>query len=102
MRQKLVALEDAAKIVRDGSEIIFHGGMDYTPMAMLRHLLRTGVKNLNTIGVVGAAMNLDLLIGAGVTATAQTCSFGFGSYARVAPNYARYMKAGRVTMKDNT
>jgi glutaconate CoA-transferase subunit A len=102
MREKLVSLEQAAKIVRDGDQIIFNGGMDWTPMALLRELVRKNVKNLHTIAVVGGAINLDLLIGAGATATVETCSLGFGSYARVAPNYERYQKAGRVKMKDNT
>jgi glutaconate CoA-transferase subunit A len=102
MREKLVSLEQAAKIVRDGDQIIFNGGMDWTPMALLRELVRKNVKNLHTIAVVGGAINLDLLIGAGATATVETCSLGFGNYARVAPNYERYQKAGRVKMKDNT
>ena len=102
MREKLVSLEDAAKIVKDGSQVIFHGGMDFTPMAMLRQLVRDGVKDLHTIGVVGGAMNLDFLIGAGANATVETCDLGFGQFARVAPNYLRYQKAGRVKMKDNT
>ena len=102
MRDKLTSLENASKIVQSGSQIVFHGGMDYTPMAMLRQLVRNGVRELNTIGVVGGAMNLDFLVGAGVTATVETCSLGFGQLARVAPNYERYRKAGRVRMKDNT
>ncbi len=102
MREKLVSLEQAAKIVREGDQVIFNGGMDWTPMALLRDLVRNGIKGLHTVGVVGGAMNLDFLIGAGVTATVETCSLGFGSYARVAPNYERYQKASRVKMKDNT
>lgn len=102
MREKLVSLEQAARIVRDGSTIIFNGGMDWTPMALLREVVRNGTKDLHTLGVVGGSVNLDFLIGAGATATVETCSLGFGSYARVAPNYARYQKSGRVKMKDNT
>ena len=102
MREKLVGLEQATKIVRDGDQVIFSGGMDWTPMALLRELVRKGVKDLNTVGVVGGAMNLDFLIGAGATATVQTCSLGFGGLARVAPKYDRYQKAGRVKMLDNT
>jgi glutaconate CoA-transferase subunit A len=102
MREKLVSLAEAAKIVRDGDQIIFNGDLAWTPMALLRELVRNGVKNLQTVGVVGGAMNLDFLIGAGSTATVETCSLGFGRYARLAPNYERYQKAGRVKMKDNT
>ena len=102
MREKLVTLDQAAKTIRGGDQVIFNGGMDWTPMALLRELVRSGVKGLNTIGVVGGAMNLDFLIGAGVTTTVETCSLGFDSFARIAPNYDRYQKAGRVKMKDNT
>jgi len=102
MREKLGSLEQAAKIVRDGDRIIFNGDMDWAPMALLRELVRNGIQNLHTIGVVGGAINLDFLIGAGATATVETCSLGFGKYARLAPNYERYQKAGRVKMKDNT
>ncbi len=102
MREKLVSLEQASKIVRDGSQVVFSGGMDWTPMAMIRQLVRNDVKELTTYGVVGGSMNLDFLIGAGATATVETCSLGFGSFSRVAPNYERYQKAGRVNMLDNT
>lgn len=102
MREKLWSLEQAAKMIRDGDQIIFNGDMDWTPMALLRELVRNCVKSFHTIGVVGGAINLDFLIGAGATATVETCSLAFGRYARVAPNYERYQKAGRVKMKDNT
>lgn len=102
MREKLVSLERAASIVRDGDQVIFNGGMDWTPMALLRQLVRNGVSGLHTVGVVGGAMNLDFLIGAGLTATVETCSMGFDRYARVAPNYERYQKTSRVKAKDNT
>jgi acyl CoA:acetate/3-ketoacid CoA transferase alpha subunit len=102
MREKLVSLVEAARIVHDGDQIIFNGDMNWTPMALIRELVRNGVKSLYAIGVVGGAMNLDFLIGAGAATTVETCSLGFGRYARVAPNYERYQKAGRVKMKDNT
>jgi acyl CoA:acetate/3-ketoacid CoA transferase alpha subunit len=102
MRERLMSLEKAATIVRSGDQIVFNGSMDWTPMAMLRQLARNGVSGLHTVAVVGGAMNLDFLIGAGLTETVETCSLGFGGYARVAPNYERYQKAGRVKMKDNT
>ena len=33
MRDKLVTLEQAAKLVRTGDKVIMMGGLDYTPMA---------------------------------------------------------------------
>ena len=36
MRHKLVTLEQVAKLVRTGDKVIMMGGLDYTPMALLR------------------------------------------------------------------
>lgn len=102
MRQKLVSLDQAAGLVRDGDKVIMAGGLDYTPMAFLREIVRNGTTDLNTLGVVGASLNLDFLVGAGRTATVETCDFNFQPFARVAPNYLRLQKEGRIKMKDNT
>ena len=102
MRDKLATLEQAAKLVRNGDKVIMMGGLDYTPMALLREIVRGGTSDLNTLGVVGASLNLDFLVGAGRTATVETCDFNFQPFARVAPNYLRLQKQGRIKMKDNT
>ena len=102
MREKRVSLEQAAKLVRNGDKVIMMGGLDYTPMALLREIVRGGTSDLNTLGVVGASLNLDFLVGAGRTATVETCDFNFQPFARVAPNYLRLQKQGRIKMKDNT
>ena len=102
MREKLVSLKQAAKLVRNGDKVIMMGGLDYTPMALLRQIVRGGTSDLNTLGVVGASLNLDFLVGAGRTATVETCDFNFQPFARVAPNYLRLQKQGRIKMKDNT
>lgn len=102
MRDKLTTLEQAAKLVRNGDKVIMMGGLDYTPMALLREIVRGGTSDLNTLGVVGASLNLDFLVGAGRTATVETCDFNFQPFARVAPNYLRLQKQGRIKMKDNT
>ena len=102
MREKLVTLEQAASLVRTGDKVIMMGGLDNTPMALLREIVRGETTELNTVGVVGASMNLDFLVGAGRTATVETCDFNFQPFARVAPNYLRLHKEGRVKMRDNT
>ena len=102
MREKLVGIGQAAKIVRDGDHVVFNGSMDWTPMALLRELVRREVRGVTALGVVGGAMNLDFLLGTRVADQVETCSLGFGDFARVAPNYARLQKEGRMRMLDNT
>ncbi|MCH8801985.1 MAG: hypothetical protein IH963_13875, partial [Chloroflexi bacterium] len=53
MREKLVGIEQAAKIVKDGDHVVFNGSMDWTPMAMLRELVRREVRGVTALGVVG-------------------------------------------------
>lgn len=102
MREKLIDIEMAASVVGDGDQVVFNGGMDWTPMAVLRELVRRRVKGITALGVVGGAMNLDFLLGAGVADQVETCSLGFEEFARVAPNYDRLQKQGRMRMLDNT
>jgi acyl CoA:acetate/3-ketoacid CoA transferase alpha subunit len=102
MRTKLVEMDEAASIVRDGSSVIMSAGFEHSPMAMLRTLARRGVKDLHTIGLVGGSINLDFLVGTGQTRVLECCSIGFQPFAREAPNFDRYLKDGRIYAMDNT
>jgi len=102
MKDKILPIEQAVELVKDGDQIIMMGGLDYTPMALMRQIVRSGTSGLEMVGVVGASLNLDFLVGSGSVATVETCDFNFQPFARVAPNYLRYQKEGRIRMKDNT
>ena len=102
MRTKLVSLEAAAAMVRDGDQIAMSSGFNHSPMAMLREIARRGVKDLHTIGIVGGSINLDFLIGTGQTKVIECCSIGFQPFSTVPPNFERYLKARRIYAMDNT
>src|SRR5579863_3971295 len=69
MRSKLQTLEEAARLVKDGDQVVMSANMNKSPMALLRQLVRQGSKNLRTVGVVGGEINLDFLVGAGVASS---------------------------------
>lgn len=102
MRSKLVTLESAARIVRDGDQVVMSSGFSHAPMAMLRELARSEVQDLHLIGVVGGSINLDFLVGANKVKTMECCSIGFQPYAQAAPNFDRYLKESRIYALDNT
>ena len=102
MRSKLRTLEEAARLVKDGDQVVMSANMNKSPMALLRQLVRQGTKNLRTVGVVGGEINLDFLVGTGCTASVDTCSVSLGTFARTGPNFARYVMEGRVRALDNT
>ena len=102
MQEKLMSLEEAAAIVRDGSLVgLTTSTLDNAPMAFLRELIRRGSKNLRLVTLTGGGLNADLLIGAGVVAEYETCSCALGTYGP-APNFQRALRTGLIKMKDST
>lgn len=102
MQDKVRTLEQAAALISDGQQIVMSGRMACSPMALLRRLVADGRKGLRLVGVVGAAINADLLVGAEAVASVDTCSMTLGRYARTGPNFSRHVQSGRVIALDNT
>jgi glutaconate CoA-transferase subunit A len=102
MRQKLRTLEEAAALVKTGSQVVMSAGMTRAPMALLRQLVRQGTRGLRVVGVVGGEINIDFLVGAGAVGSVDTCSVTLGAFARTGPNFARFAQGGRVKAFDNT
>ena len=102
MRDKLTTLEVAAAQVKSGAQVVMSANMHGSPMALLRQVVRQGTRNLRVVGVVNGAINIDFLVGAGAVASVDTASLTLGEFARTGPNFARYVKAGRVRALDNT
>lgn len=102
MKEKLRSLEDAASLVRNGSQIVMSARMDWAPMALIRQVVKQGSKELRLIGCVGGQLNLDFPVGAGAVESIDTCSVGLTGYARTGPNFARHVTEGRVRALDNT
>ena len=102
MRKKLMPLEQAAAIVKDGILLgLTTSTTDNAPMAFLREVIRRGVKQLRLVTLTGGGLNADLMIGADVVAEYETCSCVLGSYGP-APNFQRALRVGLMKMKDTT
>jgi glutaconate CoA-transferase subunit A len=102
MHDKLVTLEQAAARVKTGAQLVMSANMHRSPMALLRQVVRQGTRELRVVGVTGGEINIDFLVGAGIAGVVDTCSVTLGEFARIGPNFARYVKAGRVRALDNT
>jgi glutaconate CoA-transferase subunit A len=102
MREKLLSLQEAARLVKNGSTF----GMTATylenaPMAFLRELVRRGIKDLRVITLPGGGLCIDFLIGAGAVAEYETCYCSLGEYGP-APHFQRATRLRSIKMKDNT
>ena len=102
MKTKLTTLEAAARHIRDGHHVVMSGRMHGSPMALLRQVARLRRRDLRLIGVVGSAINVDFLVGAGAVRTVDTCSVSLAPFARTGPNFARAVTEGRLKPMDNT
>ncbi len=92
---KIVSLDTALSAVRDGMTLgvggwIFHG----QPMALVRGLIRNGVRNLTLVPAPGSIAP-DMLIGAGCVATT-ACVFISFEHLGLAPNFRRAAQSGAV------
>ncbi len=102
MKDKVLTLESAAALVGNGEQVLMSGRIDWSPMAMLRQLIKQGRRGLRLIGCVGGDINLDIMVGAGAASSIDTCSVHLGHSARGAPNFSRHLARGRVKALDNT
>lgn len=102
MKDKVVSLKEAASLVRNGDLVgMTSAALDGAPMAFLREVVRSGVRDLKAVGVTGGGLNMDLLIGAGVVSTVEICHIALGRFGP-APNFKRKVEAGLFHPIDNT
>jgi glutaconate CoA-transferase, subunit A len=102
MLNKLKSLTEAAAAVESGVRMVMSANMQRAPMAFLRAVVRQGANRLRVIGVVGGAIDIDFLVGAGAVSVVDTCSVTLGEFARTGPNFERYVLGARVRALDNT
>jgi glutaconate CoA-transferase subunit A len=89
-RQRIVDEVEAASWVQDGMTVAVGSP---APMALLRQLIRRGIKNLT---VVDSGLTLDLLIAAGCVRKAVSYYAGGGFGVPVAPTFRKAAERGEI------
>jgi glutaconate CoA-transferase, subunit A len=98
---KVTSLSDAVRLVRDGDTIGVGGMTLYRkPMAFVRELARTGVKNLTLLAFT-SAFDAEILAAAGSLSTLRTCYFGL-EFLGLAPQARRATETGTVRVVEET
>lgn len=97
---KLMSLEQAVGLIRDGDIIALGGKLSARePMGIVREIVRQGKRSLHSIG--GAhGMDVDLLCAGGVLGIVQHSYVGFEADFGLAPNYRRACESGSVKVKE--
>ncbi len=98
---KRTSLDELAAMVADGATVAVGGGLSSRePMAILRAMLRRGVRNLSVVGSAHG-IDIDLLCGGGAISRCAESYVGFEQDFGIAPNYRRACEAGDVQVDDS-
>lgn len=102
MSGKVVSLAEAASHFRSGMSLGVGGGpLLAAPTALIREIIRLGLRDLRLIACSTGGYGLDLLIGAGGAISAEFAQISLYEYG-MAPNFRRFAEAGRLRCLDHT
>lgn len=97
-RSKVVTLQEAANIIKDGMMLGLGGGHSHnSPAALVRELIRRGVKDLTLVTINASGYQADILLGAECVKTVYTSYIGL-DYIGTAPNFRRLAESGNLDM----
>ncbi len=98
---KVVSLEQAAGLVRDGDVVGLQGmGTQMAPMGMIRELIRAGKKRLKVVQLVGG-IGMDWMIAAGCVEKVSYIIVNLDEFG-MANNFRREVEAGRLEVEEYT
>lgn len=102
MSGKLIGLVDLGRYVQSGMSLGVGGGpLLCAPTALVRELIRCGIRDLRLVACSTGGYGLDLLIGAGCAASVEFAQMSLYEYG-FAPNFRRFAEAGRLRCLDHT
>lgn len=96
---RFVSIPEAAEAVTDGSYVGMVSGMP--PMAILREVVRRGVRDLRLVVVTSGGLQSDLLIGAGCVRSLESSAMSMGEEG-FAPNFRRAVVTSRIQSLETT
>jgi NADPH-dependent 2,4-dienoyl-CoA reductase/sulfur reductase-like enzyme len=99
-KSKIKSLTEAVADIPDGSKILAGGvHLSNTPMALVRQLIRRGVKDLEIIPTPATGLWVDILIAANAVRKIYVSYIGL-EFLGLAPNFRRWAEAGRIEVVD--
>jgi len=96
-KEVIISETEAVKEVEDGMTIAI-GGMVSAghPMAIIRQIIKKGVKNLIVVGAAASGLEVDLLIGVGAAKKVITSYLASETEAPIGPFFRAYAQEGKI------
>jgi acyl CoA:acetate/3-ketoacid CoA transferase alpha subunit len=92
-QNKVAKLTDIGRLVKDGDSVAIGGAwLSSHPMALVRQLIRSGIRNLNVMTILGS-VDIDLLVGAGCVDRLMFSFVSMEAYG-LPPNFRRAIEKG--------
>jgi glutaconate CoA-transferase subunit A len=101
MKDKVMNAAEAARMVESGIHLGLGTGMEMNPMAVIREIVKRGVKDLTLTSVLTGGYVADLLIGLGMVSTVQFPQIVMDEFG-LAPNFRRMAEAGRLKLLETS
>jgi glutaconate CoA-transferase subunit A len=93
---KIISIQEAVAQIPDGTKLAVSGNMEMSPMALIREIVRANRREIYLVCTGAAAVNADLLIGAGVVSTVEFSQISMGEYG-FGLNFRRKFEQGAIT-----
>lgn len=102
MTDKRIALAEVPRHVQNGMTVGVGGGpVMITPTALIREVIRSGVRDLHLVASSTGGFGIDLLIGAGCAASVEFAQIVLNEFGP-APSFRRHAEQGRLRCLDHT
>ena len=99
---KRIGLTEVARYVASGQRVGIGGGpVMITPTALIREVIRSGVRDLHLVAASTGGFGIDLLIGAGCAASVEFAQMVLNEFGP-APNFRRGAESGRLRCLDHS
>jgi glutaconate CoA-transferase subunit A len=97
----IVTETEVAAQISDGMVVAIGGFINAAhPMAVVRQIVRNGVKNLTVVGAASSGLEIDLLIAAGCVETLISPYVGAEGLAAIGPSFRRAAQEGEIELRE--
>ena len=102
-KEVVTSVKEAAAQIKSGMTVAIGGfGTDNHPMALVREIIRNGVKDLTLISSATAGLEIDLMIGAGCVKKLISPYVGAELYCPIGHNFRKYAESGQIEIWECT
>jgi acyl CoA:acetate/3-ketoacid CoA transferase alpha subunit len=100
-QNKVAKLTDIGKLIKDGDSVAVGGAwLSSHPMALVRQIIRSGMKNLHVMTILGS-VDIDMLVGAGCVDKLLFSFVSMEAYG-LPPSFRRAVEKGNLKLEETS